>query len=197
MIPSRVTLALVDIQISWMLMRSILSRLAKEKGHIESTSAVEHFFNETAMHARTQASNRLAKANRASHGPRMRAKVRVKINKGKSKGKSKGTKGAKGAKGSHKGKTSKTCLSGLETRNLRQARKLRNLHRHVPLTLPGAMVGIVKNGTMAGVLMNGMMTGVLLDGTKAGNRRMTLPQAHFHLKVWMSVPPVVRSGLYG
>ena len=42
------------------------------------------------------------------------------------------------------------------------------------------MVGIVKNGTMAGVLMNGMMTGVLLDGTKVGNRRMTLPQAHFH-----------------
>ena len=30
------------------------------------------------MHARTQASNRLARANRASHGPRVRAKVRVK-----------------------------------------------------------------------------------------------------------------------
>ena len=29
-------------------------------------SAVEHIFNETAMHARAQASNRLAKANRAS-----------------------------------------------------------------------------------------------------------------------------------
>ena len=28
--------------------------------------------------------------------------------------------------------------------------------------------------------MNGMMTGVLLDGTKVGNKRMTLPQAHFH-----------------
>ena len=41
-------------------------------------SAVEHIFNETAMHARAQASNRLAKANRASHGPRVRAKVRVK-----------------------------------------------------------------------------------------------------------------------
>ena len=38
--------------------------------------------------------------------------------------------------------------------------------------------------------MNGMMTGVLLDGTKAGNKRMTLPQAHFHLEVWMSVPRV-------
>ena len=40
--------------------------------------AVEHIFNETAMHARTQASSRLAKTNRASHGPRVRAKVRVK-----------------------------------------------------------------------------------------------------------------------
>ena len=36
--------------------------------------AVEHIFNETAMHARAQASNRLAKANRASHGPRVRGK---------------------------------------------------------------------------------------------------------------------------
>ena len=34
-------------------------------------SAVEHIFNETAMHARAQASNRMAKANRASHGPRV------------------------------------------------------------------------------------------------------------------------------
>ena len=41
-------------------------------------SAVQHIFNETAMHARTQASNRLARANRASHGPRVRAKVREK-----------------------------------------------------------------------------------------------------------------------
>ena len=38
----------------------------------------EHIFNETAMHARAQASNRLARANRASHGPRVRAKERVK-----------------------------------------------------------------------------------------------------------------------
>ena len=59
------------------------------------------------------------------------------------------------------------------------------------------MVGMVTNGTMTGVLMNGMMTGVLLDGTKVGNKRMTLPQAHFHMEVLMSVPPVVRSGLSG
>ena len=63
------------------------------------------------------------------------------------------------------------------------------------MTLPGTMVGMVAKGTMAGVLMGGMMIGVLLDGTKVGNKRMTLPQAHFHWDVWMS--PVVRSGLNG
>ena len=41
-------------------------------------SAVEHIFNETAMHARAQASNRLARANRPSHGPRVKAKEIVK-----------------------------------------------------------------------------------------------------------------------
>ena len=61
----------------------------------------------------------------------------------------------------------------------------------VPVTLPGTMVGMVTNGLMAGVSMSGMMTGVLLDGTKVGDKRMTLPQAHFHLEVWMSVPPAV------
>ena len=45
--------------------------------------------------------------------------------------------------------------------------------------------------------MIGMMNGVLLDDTKVGNKRTTLPQAHFHLEVWMSVPPVDRSGLNG
>ena len=48
----------------------------------------------------------------------------------------------------------------LTTRNRRHDRTLRTLQRHVPLTLPGTMVGMVTNGTMAGVLMNGMMTAV-------------------------------------
>ena len=121
-------------------------------------------------------------------------KGKSKENKGKSKGKSKGT---KGAKGSHKGKTSKLVSEVLKTRKRTQARTFRNLHRHVLRTFPGTMVGMVTNETMAGVLMNGMMTGVLLDGTKVGNKRMTLPQTHFHLEVWMSVPPVVRSGWKG
>ena len=42
-----------------------------------------------------------------------------------------------------------------------------------------------------------MMTGFLLDCTTVGNKRMTLPQAHFPLEVWMSVPSVVRSSLNG
>ena len=32
-----------------------------------------------------------------------------------------------------------------------QARTFRNLHRHIPWTLRGTMVGLVTNGTMAGV----------------------------------------------
>ena len=43
--------------------------------------------------------------------------------------------------------------------------------------------------------MNGMVTGVLLNGTKVGNKRMTLRQVHFHLKVWMSVSPEVHVGV--
>ena len=35
---------------------------------------VEHIFNEAAMHTRAQESNRLARANRASHGPRVKGK---------------------------------------------------------------------------------------------------------------------------
>ena len=81
-IPSRVTRDRVDTQIPWTLMRSILSRLLQEKGRrvrvMGVASAMEHIFHETAMHARAQASNRLAKASRASHGPRVRVKERVK-----------------------------------------------------------------------------------------------------------------------
>ena len=102
-IPSQVTRVLVDARIPWMLLQSALSRLPKENGHrvraMGASSAVEHIFNETAMHARAQASNRLARANRASHGPRVRAKARVKNTREKSKGKSNGTKGAKGSQG--------------------------------------------------------------------------------------------------
>ena len=54
-------------------------------------------------------------------------------------------------KGRTRVKHRKPVSQVLKSRNRRQARKLRNLHRHVPLTLPGTMVGIVTNGTKAGV----------------------------------------------
>ena len=62
-----------------------LSLLAKENEHrlraMGVLSAVEHFLKETAMHTRAPASSRLARANRASHGPRVRATARVKRTK--------------------------------------------------------------------------------------------------------------------
>ena len=83
MIPMRVTRVLVDTKIPWMLMQLTLSRRVKKKGHqVRPMGAVEHTFNETAMHAKAQASNRMAKANRASECPRVsphsQAKARVK-----------------------------------------------------------------------------------------------------------------------
>ena len=66
----------MNTQIPWMLEWSILSRQAKDKGHqvrsMGVVCAMDHIFNETAMLARTPASNRLAKANRASHSPRVK-----------------------------------------------------------------------------------------------------------------------------
>ena len=152
-------------------------------------SEVEHIFNETAMHARALASNRLARANSTNHGPRVRAKAREKRTRENPKESPKEPKvRTKVPKAHTRVNPRKLVYQVLKTRNQRQARKLRNLHRRVPLTLPGTMVGTVTNGTMAGVLMNGLMTGVRLDGTKVVNKRMTLPQAHFHLEVLISVP---------
>ena len=130
-----------------------------------------------------------------SHGPRARrAKARAK----KRREHPKGTKiSNQGVKGSHKGKTSKTGLSGLETGNQRQARTLRNRDTSTPLIPPGTMFGVLTNGMMAGVSMSGMTSGVLLDGTKVGNRHMTLPQSHLHMKVWMSVSPTVPTHMKG
>ena len=71
-------------------------------------SAVKHIFIETAMHARAQASNRLAKANRASRGPRGRAKERVKRTRGNPK------ESPKEPKARIRVKHRKNGLSGLE-----------------------------------------------------------------------------------
>ena len=59
-------------------MRSDLCHPVKEKGlrvyEMVVSSAVQHIFRVTAMHAKATASSRLERANRASHGPRVRAK---------------------------------------------------------------------------------------------------------------------------
>ena len=77
-------------------------------------SAVEHIFNETAMHGKAQASNRMAKGKQSKSLFMSEGKCKSKENKGESKRQSKGTKKCERAKGMHKGKTSKTGLSGLQ-----------------------------------------------------------------------------------
>ena len=182
-----------------MLMWPTLSRLAKEQGHrvrvMGVLSELVHIFNETAMHARAQASNRLARRNRASRGPRVRAKERVNETRKKPKESPKEPKvRSKVPKACTRVKHRKLVYQVWKARNQRQALKLRHLHKHVPLTIHGCMMdGVLTSGMMAGVLMNGTMTGVLLDG----NKRMTILQAHFHLEVWILVPRVVRNGLNG
>ena len=123
------------------------------------------------MHAKAQTSNRMAKANRASHGPRVsphtQAKVRVrKTTENPMENPKERKVRTKVLKAHTRAKHRKLVSQVLKTRNQRQVRKLRILHRHVPLTLPGTIFGMVTNGTMDGVLMSGMMTGVLLDSTK-------------------------------
>ena len=65
-----------------MLMQSTLSLLPKEKDHrvrvMGILSAVEHIFTDTAMHARAQVSNRLAKANRPNNNE-CRERIRTTI----------------------------------------------------------------------------------------------------------------------
>ena len=147
------------------------------------------FEKETAMFTQLHAKAMARKAIRASHGPRVSPQSQAKeLLKRTMENPKKNPMVPKGPNGRTRAKPRKLVSQVLKTRNQRQARKLRNLHRHVPLTLPRTMVGIVTNGTMAGVLMDGMMTGALLDGTKVGNKRMTIPQTHFHLEVVILVP---------
>ena len=156
---------------------NILSLLAKEKekGHrvrvMGVLSVVEHLFNEIAMHARAQASNRL-EGKQSKSWSKSEGKGKSKEIKRKYKGKSRGTKRCQRL--TQRVKHHKLVSQAFKTRTQRQARKLSNLHRRVPLTILGFMI--------AGVMMNGMVagTGVWLDGTTVGNKRMTLPQAQFH-----------------
>ena len=78
-------------------------------------SAVEHMFNETAMHPRAQASNRLARANRTSHGSIVRAKDVVKRTREHPKESPKEPKMRSEVPKAHtRVKTSRTGVSGVE-----------------------------------------------------------------------------------
>ena len=117
MIPSRVTRDRVDTQIPWMLIRSTLSRLAKEKGHRVRVMGV---FQCGGAHFQRDCNARKSTGKRSSGKGKQSKSWSKSEGKGKSKeskGKYKRTsKGAEGAKRSHKGKTSKTGLPGLENK---------------------------------------------------------------------------------
>ena len=118
---------LMDTQIPWMLMRSVLSRLARER----SSSPRDGYFKFGDTHFQPDCNARKGtgkqssgKGKQSKSLSKSEGKERNKESKGESKGKSKGSNGYKGAKGSYKGKTSKTGLSGLEKPETRE--KLRN-----------------------------------------------------------------------
>ena len=144
----------------------VVSSLQSGKGKWSSDPRVgcfwmmQHVFDETAMQARTCASKCLAKAIRASHGPRVKTKER-----------------AKRTMENPKEPRMRTKVSGLENSKSQASSDTQESAQTCP-TDTSWNGWIVTDGTMAGVLMNGMMTGVLLDGTKVGDKRMTHPQAH-------------------
>ena len=85
------------------------------------SSAKELIFKETAMHAKATASNRLARANKASHRPRERANERVKKVR-------RNPKVPKDQQVRRRVKSRKLVYLVLNFRNQRQVQKLRNLH---------------------------------------------------------------------
>ena len=95
-----------------------------EKGHqfraMGVLSAEEHIFNETAMQARTPVSNRLAKAIRASHGPRvsLQSQAKERVNRTMDNPKD-SPKDLKVPKAQAKAKPRKTGISGLEKLEIR------------------------------------------------------------------------------
>ena len=117
-------------------------------------------------------------------------KRKSKENKGKSKGKSKGTKGViLGAKGSHKGKTSRTGLSGLEHSKSETTSETQESAQTCPTDNSR-----FHNGWGHDQWNDGWSYDEWNDdwsGTKVVNKRMTIPQSHFHLEVGILVPRVV------
>ena len=103
-------------------------------------------FNETAVHARAQASNRMAKANRASHGPRVSPQTQVKVRARKTienpKENPKGPKvRSKVPKVYTRAKHRKLVCQVLKTRNRRQAQRFWNLHRHYDTSASSLSLG--------------------------------------------------------
>ena len=134
-----------------------------ERGHpfrvFGSQSAMEHIFNETAMQARTSASNCQEKAIKASHGPRVSPQSQADEMFKRTKENPKESR----SKGSGNCKTSKTGFSGLENLNQKQVRKSGPQKR--------------RRFTRNGVCSNGMMIGVVLDGMKIANTYSTFVSA--------------------
>ena len=114
------------------------------------SSVVELTLNESAMfttpHAKAVASIRLAKTNRASHGPRVLAKERAVTVRENPKD---NPKVPKVPKIRTRVKPRELVYLVWRNRNQRQVRRVRNLHRCIPLTvLSWTILGLM----MAGVL---------------------------------------------
>ena len=146
-------------------MPSILCHPVKGRDHrVHETvvsSAVEHVVNVTAMHAKATASNRLARINGASRGPRVCIKGKSKERNGKSKKTSQNV-----SKVRARVKPRKLGLSRLE--HPKSEGKLRDsglCTDVIPLT---CLARTILSLVMAGVTMNGMMTEIRLDGMKVG-----------------------------
>ena len=157
-----------DIQIPWMLMRSTLSRLAKEKGSSSPRDGClkcggAHFQRDCTARARKQSSGQTEQV----MVQECEGKGKSKDSKGKFSGKSKGTKGANG-----KGETSKTGLSGLDNSKTETSSETQESAQTYPTD---------NSYTDTSWSSDGLTTGVRLDGTRVGNKRMTFPHAHFHL----------------
>ena len=132
-------------------------------------------FSKIAMHARAQASNRMANA---SHGPR------VKKTRENPKDNPKEPKVPKvRTRATHR----KLVSQVLKTRNERQIWELRNLQRHVPLTASS------NDGWNGYEWNDGWSFEWNDDWSSVGwhegkEQTYDIPEAHFRCEVWMSVP---------
>ena len=155
-------------------------------------SAVEHMFNETAMHARAQASSRLARANRACHGPRVRAKERVKKTREKPKESPEEPK--------MRSKAPKAHTRVKHRKLVYQSGKLEirdKLGTHESAQTCTTDNSWIHDGWSLVEWNDDWSSIGWHEGWERTNERTTIPQAHFQLEVWILVPRAVRNGLNG